>query len=62
VFQVGHDIIIMAEKMARSGALQTDVTTTLADYGDDQVNREQKTGAGNKCVASGTRYHNGRHD
>jgi hypothetical protein len=52
--------IIMADKMDQAGALQPDVTTTLADYGDEQVNREQTTGAGHKGVASATQYHNGR--
>jgi hypothetical protein len=60
VLQVGHDII-MADRMAQAGAQQPDVTTTVADYGDE-VNREQTTGAGHKGVASGTRYHNGRQD
>jgi hypothetical protein len=61
VLQVGH-YIIMTDRMAQSGALRPDVTTTVADYGDEQVNREQTTGGGHKGVASGTRYHNGRHD
>jgi hypothetical protein len=61
VLQVGHDII-MADRMAQAGSLNPDVTTTVADYGDEQVNREQTMGAGHKGVASGTRYHNGRHD
>jgi hypothetical protein len=39
VLQVGHDII-MTDRVAQSGALRPDVTTTLVDYGDDQVNRE----------------------
>jgi hypothetical protein len=52
----------MADRMAQAGALRPDVTNTVADYGDEQVNREQTTGAGYKGVASGTRYHNGRHD
>jgi hypothetical protein len=38
------------------------VTTTVADYGDKQVNREHTMGAGHKGVASGTQYHSGRHD
>jgi hypothetical protein len=59
VLQVGHNII-MADRMAQSGALRPDVTTTVADYGDEQVNREHMTGAGHKGVASGTLYHNGR--
>jgi hypothetical protein len=59
--QVGHDII-MADSMAQAGALHPYVTTTVAYYGDEQVNREQTTGAGHKGVASGTGYHNGRHD
>jgi hypothetical protein len=58
VLQVGHGII-MADRMAQAGALRPDVTTTVADYGDKQVNREQTTGAGHKGVASGTHYHNG---
>jgi hypothetical protein len=53
VLQVGHDII-MADRIAQAGALQPDVTTTVADYGDTQVNREHTTGAGHKGVASGT--------
>jgi hypothetical protein len=61
VLQVGHNII-MADRMAQSGALRPDVTTTVADYGEDQVNREQTTGAGHKGVASGTRYYNDRQD
>jgi hypothetical protein len=61
VLQVGHDII-MADIMAQSGALQPYVTTTVADYGDEQVNRDHTMGVGHKGVASGTRYHNGRHD
>jgi hypothetical protein len=61
VLQVGRDII-MTDMMAQAGALRPDVTTTVADYGDDQVNRDQTTGAGHKGVASGTRYHNDRHD
>jgi hypothetical protein len=58
---MGHTIIV-ADRMAQSGALQPDVTTTVADYGDEQVNRDQTTGAGHKGVASGTQYHNGRQD
>jgi hypothetical protein len=54
--------IIMSDRMAQAGALQTDVTTTLADYGDTQVNREQTTGAGHTGVASGTPSHNDRQD
>jgi hypothetical protein len=61
MLQVGHDII-MAYRMAQSGALRTDVTTTVAYYGDEQVNREETTGAGHNVVASGTQYHNGRQD
>jgi hypothetical protein len=53
VLQVGHTII-MADRMAQSGALPPDVTTTEADYGDKQVNQDQTTGAGRKGVASGT--------
>jgi hypothetical protein len=48
--------------MAQAGALRPGVSTTVADYGDEQVNQEQTTGAGYKGVASGTRYHNGRQD
>jgi hypothetical protein len=51
--QVGHDII-MADRMAQAGALRTDVTTIVADYGDEQVKREQTTGAAHKGVVSGT--------
>jgi hypothetical protein len=58
---VGHDII-MTGMMAQAGALRPDVTTTVADYGDDQVNRDQTTGAGHKGAASGTRYFNDRQD
>jgi hypothetical protein len=61
VLQVGHNII-MADRMAQVGALRLDVTTTVADYGYEQVNREHTTGAGHKGVASGTQYHNGRQD
>jgi hypothetical protein len=61
VLQVGHNII-MADRKAQAGALQPDVTITIADYGDKQVNQDQTTGAGHKGVASGTRYHNDRHD
>jgi hypothetical protein len=61
VLQVGHNLI-MADRMAQAGKLQPDVTTTVADNGDEQVNREQTTGAGHKGVASGTQYHNGRQD
>jgi hypothetical protein len=50
----------MADRMAQVGALRPDVTTTVADYEDEQVNRKQTTGAGHKGVASGTQYHNGR--
>jgi hypothetical protein len=45
----------MADRMAQSGALRPDVTTTVAYYGDEQVNRHQTTGAGHNGVASGTR-------
>jgi hypothetical protein len=38
------------------------VTTTVAEYGDEQVSREQTTGAGHNGVASGTQYNNGRQD
>jgi hypothetical protein len=61
VLQVGHDII-MADRMTQSGALPPDVITIVSDYGDEQMNREQTTGAGHKGVASGAQYHNGRHD
>jgi hypothetical protein len=61
VLQAGHNII-MGDRMSQAGALQLDVTTTVADYGDAQVNRDKTTGAGHKGVASGTRYHNGRQD
>jgi hypothetical protein len=37
VLQAGYDII-MADKMAQAGALQPDVTTTVADFGDEKVN------------------------
>jgi hypothetical protein len=50
----------MADTIAQAGALRPDKTATVADYGDELVNREQTTGAGHKGVASGTRYHNGR--
>jgi hypothetical protein len=59
--QVGHNII-MTDMMDQAGALRPDVTTTVADYGDEQVNREQTTGAGHNGVASGKQYHNGRED
>jgi hypothetical protein len=36
----------MADRMAQLGALRPDVITTVADYGDERVNREQTTGAG----------------
>jgi hypothetical protein len=49
---VGHNII-MADRMAQVGALRPDVITTVAYCGDEQVNREHKTGAGHKVVASG---------
>jgi hypothetical protein len=52
---VGHNII-MADRMAQSGARRPDVTTTVADYGEEKVNQEQKTGAGHNGVASGTQY------
>jgi hypothetical protein len=61
VLQVGQEII-MADRMAHAGALRPDVTTTLADYGDEQVSREQTTGAGHNGVVIGTRDHNGRQD
>jgi hypothetical protein len=50
----------MADRMAQAGALRPDVTTTVSEYGDEQVNQEQTTGAGHRGVASGTRYHNDR--
>jgi hypothetical protein len=53
VLQVGHNII-MADRMAEAGALRPDVTTTISDYGDNQVNRDQTMGAGHNGVASGT--------
>jgi hypothetical protein len=59
LFQVGH-YIIMTDSMAQAGAIRPDATTTVADYGDKQVNQEQTTGAGHNGVASGTQYHNGR--
>jgi hypothetical protein len=59
VLQVGHNII-MTDRMDQAGALRPDVTTTVADHGDKQVNREHTTGAGHKGVASRTQYHNGR--
>jgi hypothetical protein len=52
----------MAHRMAKSGALRPYVTTTVADYGDEQVNQDQKMGTGHNGVASGTRYHNIRKD
>jgi hypothetical protein len=58
----GRQDIIMTDRMDQAGALRPDVTTTVADYGDEQVNQEQTTGAEHKGVASGTRYNNGRHD
>jgi hypothetical protein len=61
VLQMGHGII-MADLMAQSGALRSDVTTTVADYVDEQVNREQTMGTGHNGVANGTWYHNGRLD
>jgi hypothetical protein len=60
MLQTGHNII-MSDRMAQSGALQPDVTTTAADYGDERVNREQTTGAGHKGVANRKQYHNDRH-
>jgi hypothetical protein len=59
VLQVGHNII-MTDRMAQSGAIRPYVTTTVAYYGDEQVNREQTMGAGHKGVASGTQYNNDR--
>jgi hypothetical protein len=61
VLQVGLDII-MADRMAQSGALRPDVTAAIVDYGDELVNREQTTGTGHVGIARGTQYHNGRHD
>jgi hypothetical protein len=61
VMQVGHKII-MADRMAQAGTLRPYVTTTLADYVDEQVNREQTRGEGHKGVVIGTRDHNGRQD
>jgi hypothetical protein len=61
VLQVGQYIII-ADRMDQAGALRPDVTLTISDYGDDQVNQKQTMGAGHKGVASGTIYHNGRQD
>jgi hypothetical protein len=52
----------MDDRMDQAGALRPDVTTTLSDYGDEQVSREQTTGAGHKGVTSGTRDQNDRHD
>jgi hypothetical protein len=52
----------MPGRMAQSGALRPDVTTTVTDYGDEQVNQEHTMGPGHKGVASGTIYHNGRQD
>jgi hypothetical protein len=60
VLQVVHDII-MTDRMAQSGALRPDVTTTVAYYGDERVNGEQTTGTGHKGVANRIRYHNDRH-
>jgi hypothetical protein len=60
VLQTGHDII-MADRMAQAGALRPDVTTTVSDYVEERVNREQTTGVGHKGVANRTRYHNDRH-
>jgi hypothetical protein len=50
----------MADRMAQAGALRPDVKATVADSVDEQVTKEQTTGAGHNGVASGTRYHNGR--
>jgi hypothetical protein len=61
VLQVGHEIK-MTDRMAQAGAIRPYVTTTVADYGDEQVSREQTTGAGHDGVESGTYYHNGRQD
>jgi hypothetical protein len=44
----------MDDRMAQAGALRPDVTTTVADYGDEQVSREQTRGEGHKGVTSGT--------
>jgi hypothetical protein len=54
------DGIIITDRIAQAGALQPDAITTLADYGDEQVNREQMMGARHKGIANGTRYHNYR--
>jgi hypothetical protein len=61
VLQVGNDII-MVDRMAQAGALRLYVKTTVANYGDKQLTQEQTTGAGHVDIASGTRYHNDRHD
>jgi hypothetical protein len=53
LLQVGHNII-MTDRMAQAGALQPDVTTTVAYYGDGQVNRAYTMRAGHNSVASGT--------
>jgi hypothetical protein len=47
----GTRYIIMADRMAQSGALRPAVITTVAYYGYEEVNREQTTGAGHKGVA-----------
>jgi hypothetical protein len=39
---------------ARVGAIISDVTTTLAYYGRQQVNREKTMGTGHKGITSGT--------
>jgi hypothetical protein len=61
VLQVGHNIIT-ADRMDQAGALRPDVTTIVADRGDEQVNREHTMGTGHNDVASETQYHNDRQD
>jgi hypothetical protein len=61
VLQVGHGII-MADIMVQAGALQPDIITTVAYYGDEQLNRYYMTGAGHTGGASGTQCYNGRQD
>jgi hypothetical protein len=51
--QAGHNII-MADRVDESGAIRQAVTTTVADYGGEQVNQKQMTGVGHKGVANGT--------
>jgi hypothetical protein len=52
VLQVGHEIK-MADRMAQAGALRPYVTTTVADYGDEQVIRDKTTGTGHKVLQVG---------